>query len=66
MDIDNPYILDILYGNNYVSIQGIIVTFCWIPSHIGIHGNDETDKAAKSEKFSNFSSPMETLIELDK
>ena len=48
MDIDDPYILDILYSNYYVSIQGIIVNFCWIPSHIGIHGNDEADRAAKS------------------
>ena len=27
---------------------GKIINFCWTPSHIGIHGNNEADKAAKS------------------
>ena len=36
-----------MYSYNYVSNQRKIVKFCWIPSHIGIHGNSK-DKAAKS------------------
>ena len=44
MNIDHPYILNILYKSN----QGKIVNICWIPSHIGIQGNNEADKAAKS------------------
>ena len=50
MDIDHQYFLDILFSYYYVSNQGKIVNFCWIPSHIGIYGNDEADtcKAAKS------------------
>ena len=43
MNIEHPYILDILYSY-YVSNLGKIVNFCWIPSQIGI----EADKAAKS------------------
>ena len=48
MKFDHPYILDILpiYYND--SNQGKIVNFCWIPSHIGIQGNNEADNAAKS------------------
>ena len=48
MNIDHPYILDILYNYYYVSNQGKIVNIFWIPSHIGIHGNNEADKVAKS------------------
>ena len=46
-DIDHPYIFDIFYSY-CVSNQGKMVNFCWIPSHIGIHRNNEADKAAKS------------------
>ena len=48
MHIDHPYILDILYSYNFVSNEGKIVNFCWIPSHIGINGNKVADKVAKS------------------
>ena len=48
INIDHPYILDILYNYYYVSNQGKIDNICWIPSHNGIHGNNEADKAAKS------------------
>ena len=48
MNIDHTYILDILHNYYYVSNQGKIVNICWIPSHIGMHGNNEADKAAKS------------------
>lgn len=26
--------------------QNITIHFCWVPSHIGIHGNEEADRAA--------------------
>ena len=55
LNIDHPYISDILYSYYNVSNQGKIVKFCWIPSHIGIHWNIEADRAAYSalvfEKF---------------
>ena len=47
MNIDHPYILDILNQHWLLSKQGKIIEFCWIPSHIGIHGNTKADKAAK-------------------
>ena len=40
--------MGVLCNYYHVVEQGKIVKFCWIPSHIGIHGNSEADKAAKS------------------
>ena len=48
MNIDHPYILDILCNYFHASRQGKIVNFFWISSHIGIHGNSKADRAAKS------------------
>ena len=48
MNIDHPYILDILCNYLHASRQGKIVNFFWIPSHIGIHGKSKADSAAKS------------------
>ena len=64
MNIDHPYILDILYSY-YVSNQGKIVNFCWILSHIGINENNEADKAAKSAlefEIVKFNIPSTDLI----
>ena len=46
-NIEHPYILDILKQYYFVTKQNKSVEFCWIPSHIGIHGNTKADKAAK-------------------
>ena len=48
MNIDHPYILDILCNYLHASRQGKIVNFFLIASHIGIHGNSKADSAAKS------------------
>ena len=48
MNIDHPFILDILFNYLHASRQSKIVNFFWIPSHIGIHGNSKADSAAKS------------------
>ena len=47
MNTDHSYILDIINQHYLLSKQGKIVEFCWIPSHIGIHGNTKADKEAK-------------------
>ena len=48
MNIDNPYLLDILYSYYCVFNQGKIVNFCRIPCQNDKHGNNEAAKAAKS------------------
>ena len=40
--------MDILNSYYCVYNQGKIVNCCWIPIHIGVHWNNEADKAAKS------------------
>jgi hypothetical protein len=47
MNIDHPYILDVVKKYYLLSKQNKIVELCWIPSHIGICGNTKADKAAK-------------------
>jgi ribonuclease HI len=44
----NPVILDILENTHHLSLAGKDVRFCWLPSHVGISGNEAADKAAKT------------------
>ena len=46
MKLDNPNIFDIVMLHHEV-VRSNIVIFCWIPSHIGIAGNEKADEAAK-------------------
>ena len=48
MNIEHPLILSILNNYHQVVQKGKKVKFCWVPSHIGIHGNNKADMAAKS------------------
>ena len=44
---DNPLIIKLLYKLEEMSDNDEIL-LCWIPCHIGIRGNEQVDKAAKS------------------
>ena len=45
--LDNPLILKLLQKFHHLSCAHKTVHFCWIPSHIGIRGNEAADVAAK-------------------
>ena len=48
MKWNNPLIGIIIEKYNYLSLSGKEIQFCWIPSHVGISGNEKADIAAKS------------------
>ena len=52
--IENPLLLDVLLNNNELAELNHIV-FCWLPSHVGIKGNEKADIAAKSALTLNIS-----------
>jgi ribonuclease HI len=43
----NPRVTRIVEKLQYARFKGKKIVFCWIPSHIGIRGNEEADMAAK-------------------
>ena len=45
--MDNPLILQLLQKLHHLSCSNKIIHLCWIPSHIGIRGNEAADMAAK-------------------
>jgi ribonuclease HI len=44
----NPLIFKVLSHLDELKSRGYTVLFCWVPSHVGIHGNEVADKAAKN------------------
>ena len=45
---DHPYVVIILEQLLYLHKKGKSVIFCWLPSHIGIRGNEHADSSAKA------------------
>ncbi|XP_055944710.1 uncharacterized protein LOC129975641 [Argiope bruennichi] len=44
----HPEAFKILYCLQKLQKKGCNITFCWVPSHVGISGNEAADSAAKS------------------
>src|SRR6266446_2420552 len=45
---EHPHVLQIIEIINNLNPQNKSVKFCWIPSHVGIKGNEKADEAAKA------------------
>ncbi|GBN59803.1 putative RNA-directed DNA polymerase from transposon X-element [Araneus ventricosus] len=45
---NHPVVLNILDLFNKLALRGFNIMFCWVPSHVGILGNEQADRAAKS------------------
>ena len=47
-DIDHPLVLDVLIKYSALTNKHKTILFCWVPSHVGIRGNEQADEAAKA------------------
>jgi kelch-like protein 2/3 len=46
--IDNEIVLDILKVHSQLTDSGKRIVLCWVPSHVGIRGNERADASAKA------------------
>ena len=46
-DLSNPLIMKFLLKYKNILLQGKTLVLCWIPSHVGIPGNEKADRLAK-------------------
>ena len=44
----NPHMIDLLDIIQVLTKKGFVIKFCWIPSHVGIRGNEIADRLAKA------------------
>jgi ribonuclease HI len=44
----HPVVFEVLNLLNHLGSRGFNIKFCWVPSHVGIEGNELADNAAKS------------------
>jgi ribonuclease HI len=45
---ENPTILEVIEKSNLLLASNKDIEFCWLPSHVGIQGNEKADGAAKA------------------
>ena len=50
----NPLMVGILDSLQKLKFDGFVIKFCWIPSHVGIRGNESADQQAKSALQYNY------------
>ena len=48
MKLEHPLIGIVIRKCVFLNIANKDIIFCWVPSHVGIRGNEKTDLAAKS------------------
>ncbi|GBN56571.1 hypothetical protein AVEN_93057-1 [Araneus ventricosus] len=48
----HPLTFNILELHDHLTCKGFSILFCWIPSHVGISGNELADNLAKSTTIS--------------
>ncbi|GFW69742.1 RNase H domain-containing protein [Trichonephila clavipes] len=47
-DLCHPVVCNVLYITSRLYSTGFDIVFCWLPSHVGIIGNEQADSAARS------------------
>ena len=69
-NLRHPLVLKILEWLVLVQRSGKEVSFCWVPAHVGIAGNEQADSIAKAASFSvpprNFKLPFRDMFPIVK